>query len=198
MFDMADKQKQKNIKLLLQDLKQASKLIDSVVRRSRLIETNFNGSDFILKSAKTLGCMHELAFDIFDLEPTLTSDFLKPSLDPVNLDKSLERLLSNNSAIKKSTIIEFKSYMNYKVVAKFKKAIELELEYDFAKEWWNSQEKPFIPIIKIYKELKHDRLFVRFHAAKLLEEKFKIEIWNKDNNDVEFNQIDKILSKLFE
>ncbi len=208
MSGIMDKQKQENIKLLLQDLRNASKLIDSVCHRSHLIEHDLNRRDFIRKSAETLSHIFELESELFDIEPTLTYDFLKPSLAPVNLDEALNRLLSANnlefqdstinSAVRDSTIREFKNYMTDKAASKFSEAIESGTEYGFAKKWWDSQIKPFIPVVKVYKQLKHDRLYIRFNAAKLLEEKFKVQIWNENNNDVELSQIDNILSKLFE
>lgn len=205
MSNISDRQKQETIKLLLQDLQNASKLVDSVARRSHLIEQDLDRSNFLYQSGKALGEIFELQDYLFDIEPTLTPDYLKLTLAPVNLDESLKRLLSTNnleerdntinSAVRDSTINEFKNYMSDRTASKFSEAIKAGTEYDFAKKWWDSQEKPFIPIVRVYKQLKHDRRYIRFHAAKLLESEFKVKVWNEDNNDVELDRINQVLSK---
>ena len=75
MSGIMDKQKQENVKLLLQDLRNASKLIDSVSHRSHLIEQELNRSDFIRKLAEILVHIFDLESELFDIEPTLTYDF---------------------------------------------------------------------------------------------------------------------------
>ncbi len=205
MSDFSDEQRKETIKLLLQDLRTASKLVDSLGDRISFLEDDLHRPDFMRKIAKTLTNIFELESNLFDLEPRLTYDFLKPSLNPVDLDESLERLLSTNnlefqdktinSAVRQSTIQEFKSYMKDETALKFIEATKLGTEYEFAKKWWDAQAKPFIPVVRVYKKLKSDRRYIRFHAAKLLEEKFKVKIWDNVKNDVDLHYIDKLLSK---
>lgn len=195
-------------KSLLDDLQQASKLIDSVCGRIKQLEGNLDLSRFQMNTARTLSSIHKLEVALLDLEPTLTPDFLKPSLDPIDLYIYLEHYLSAeqskyqddamNKAVKDSVIKEFKSHMTDSIITKFSEAIKSGKGYQFAKRWWSDREKPFIPLLKVYRELKSDRKFLRFQAAKLLEEKFQVQIWDTNNNDVDLISINLIFSKLLE
>ena len=95
----------------------------------------------------------KLEADLFDLEPTLTYDFLRPSLDAIDLNAALERLLSNNPAIRESTIREFKSHMLSEVASQFAISCESGTGHDFAQTWWHQQQKPLLPIVSVNKKL---------------------------------------------
>lgn len=192
------KSRRETIELLLKGLQKASSLVDSVTERTKVLKDDFNVSDFRFKTAKALSLMYELEADLFDLEPTLVPDYLKPSLEPIDLSNSLERLSIStnnlvNQAIKQSTINEFKNYMSDRVTTKFTKAIVSGKEYEFAKLWCDNRPKPFIPVVKVYKQLKSNRLSIRFYAAKLLEEKFKVRVWDNNKNEVVSDRIDKFM-----
>ncbi|MGG6263346.1 hypothetical protein ACQ4M3_03205 [Leptolyngbya sp. AN03gr2] len=177
---------QELIKSLLQDLNAASQLIDGLAEKVQALENSFDRSRFIGEIGKTLAHIFDLEADLFELEPTLVPDLLKPSLDAVDLTDSLERLLSKNWAIRESTIREFKAYMLDQVESEFAFACESETEHDFAQEWWCEQQKPFIPVVRVYKFLKHDRRFMRCQSAKLLEERFGVQLWDDERGDVCF------------
>ncbi|MEM7594871.1 MAG: hypothetical protein AAF383_25810 [Cyanobacteria bacterium P01_A01_bin.83] len=165
-------------------------------------------SQFRLKTAKALGFISELQFNLLNLEPTLTPDFLKPSLEPIDLNVYLEHLLAakqskyqddaTNKLIRNNVIKGLKSYMTDSVVKEFSEAIKSDKDYEYAKQWWDSQVKPFIPVIKVYKELKSDHKFIRFQAAKLLEKQFQVQIWDKRKNNIDFISINRILAKFIE
>jgi hypothetical protein len=133
---------------------------------------------------KTLVHIFDLEADLFDIEPRLTFDQLRPSLDPIDLNTSLERLLSENRDIYESTIQEFKTHMLDKIASRFETACEAGTEYEFAQRWWDEQQKPFSPVVKVYRLLKHERRFMRYQGAKVLEERFGVPIWDSKQGDV--------------
>lgn len=173
-----------NIESLLVDLRNASKLLDGVARKAQSFETSLYRSNFVRNVAETIVHISDIEAELFDLEPTLTYDFLIPSLDTIDLDAALERLLSENPAIRESTIREFKSHMLSKVASQFAISYEDNTGYNFAQTWWNQQQKPFLPVVSVYKQLRHERRFMRYQSAKVLEEKFGVKIWDSDRGDL--------------
>ena len=175
-------QQRETIESLLRDLKNASQLLDRVARDSQLLKTSLDRSDFIYSVGKTLGSIFNLEADLFDLEPTLIHDYLKPSLDIIDLSDALERLLSNDAAIRESTIREFQSHMLNETADQFAIACESGTGYDFVQTWWQQQPKPFLPVVSVYKNLRHERRFMQYLSAKTIEERFNVEVWD-DNTD---------------
>ncbi|MBE9013654.1 hypothetical protein IQ250_26045, partial [Pseudanabaenaceae cyanobacterium LEGE 13415] len=115
---------QETIKSLLQDLNAASKIIDGTTEKLGALGDYIDRSRFVREVAETLTHIFELESELLDLEPSLVSDFLKPSLDAVDLTPALERLLSENWAIRESTIREFKTYMLNEIASQFVFACE--------------------------------------------------------------------------
>ncbi|MEN9567444.1 MAG: hypothetical protein RLZZ69_2640, partial [Cyanobacteriota bacterium] len=126
---------QKTIESLLRDLNTASKLVDGVAQKSKSLENHLDRSRFVREIGKTLVHIFDLEADLFDIEPRLTFDQLRPSLDPIDLNTSLERLLSENRDIYESTIQEFKTHMLDKIASRFETACEAGTEYEFAQRW---------------------------------------------------------------
>lgn len=177
-------QQRESIEPLLRDLRNASQLLDGVARDSQSLKTSLDRSDFVYSVGKTLGSIFNLEADLFDLEPTLTHDYLKPSLDIIDLSDALERLLSNDAAIRESTIREFQSHMLNETADQFAITCESGTGYDFAQTWWQQQPKPFLPVVYVYKQLRHERRFMQYLSAKVLEEEFGVKIWNDDRGDL--------------
>lgn len=177
-------QQRESIESLILNLRNASKLLDGVAGNAKSLEVPLDRSDFVRKVGKIIGQISDLEADLFDLEPTLTYDFLRPSLDAIDLNAALERLLSNNPAIRKSTIREFKSHMLSEVASQFGISCESGTGHDFAQTWWHQQQKPFLPIVSVYKKLRHERRFMRYQSAKVLEDKFGVKIWDDNRGDV--------------
>lgn len=179
---------------LLKDFRTASQLIDGAAYKSRQLGSGLDQVHFVRGIAEVLTKLFELESDLFDLEPTLTYDFLKPSLDAVNLTDAIARLSSQNQAVRKATIQEFKQHMLDEVAAQFETACSLGTERDFAQTWWNRQRHPFLPVVKAYKFLSHSRRFMRYYSAKALEEKFGVKIWDDASGDVSLEVADAWLS----
>jgi hypothetical protein len=45
--------------------------------------------------------------------------------------------------------------------------------------------------VKVYKDLRHCRRYVRYHSAKLLEPLAKVKLWNQKNQDVMLEAADE-------
>ncbi len=176
--------RQKIVKSLLKDLRKAGKLVDGLGDQVRLLDNDLDRSDFIRGMGKTLTEIAFLEFNLFDIEPTLTFDYLKPSLAPIEFDSALERLMSDDWAIRKSTIHGFKNNMLDQVASEFEVAWDSGTGYEFAQDWWERQPKPFVPVIHVYKKLKNGRRFDQYNCAKLLESEFGIRIWDDERDDV--------------
>jgi hypothetical protein len=178
------KQHQEAIESLLKDLRKASKLIDGACEKSCPLDGDLDRSSFIRAVGEAITRIFDLETELFDLEPTLTYNFLKPSLNAIELDAALERLLSQNQSIRESTVQEFKNHMLDEIASQFAIACESETGHNFAQMWWDQQRKPFFPVVSTYKFLKHDRRFMRYQSAKVLEERFGVKIWDSERDDV--------------
>jgi hypothetical protein len=180
----------KIVKSLLKDLKKASQLVDGVADQSQFLD-NLDGANFIKRVAASLGNIFELQLDLLDLEPELVDKSLQPSLSPVDLSETLKRLLSQNREICQSAIKEFKSHMTEDVAFQFAQAWDFGNGYDFAENWWRDRKKPFIPIVRVYKNLRHARRYIRYCSAKLLEKEFGEIIWDDAKADVSLEIADR-------
>lgn len=185
------KPRRKTIKSLLKDLKKASKLLDGLCDKVRYLENDLDRSQFVSGIGETLTKIYSLEAELFDLEPTLTYESLKPSLAPTEFDSALERLLSGNSAICHSTIREFQNHMLEEVASEFMAAWESGQGYEFAEAWWHRQRKPFVPVISVYKRLKHGRRYMQYNCAKLLEAEFGVRIWEDKKGELLLDVADK-------
>ena len=170
------------IHLMLEDLDKASDLVNDVLTRSR--EENLDISEYGLLAGKAIGHIYMMKSGLYDIYPELTPEYLRPSLAPVNFTPALERLRSEEWAIRKSTILSFKSHMSDDDASKFSQACESGAEFEFAQEWWGRQKKPFIPVIYIYKSLRHEQRYMRYHSAMLLEDIFEVILWDEQKNDI--------------
>ncbi len=177
-------QQREIIESLLRDLSNVGQLLDGVAGEARSLEGSLDRSNFVRNVGKTLVQVFDLEADLLDLEPALTCNSLKPSLDAIDLETALERLLSENSTIRESTIREFKSHMLDEVAGQFAISCESGAGHDFAQTWWHQQQKPFLPVVSVYRNLRHDRRFMRYQSAKALEEKFGVKIWDDDRGDL--------------
>jgi hypothetical protein len=184
------KKPRKQIESLLKNLKKASKLVDHVAEQSQFLD-DLDRSNFIHRVGASLRYIFELQSDLFDLEPELTYKYLKPSLSPVDLSAALERLLSQNREICESAIAEFKSYMTEDVAFQFAQAWDSGYGYEFAENWWRNCKKPFVPVVRVYKDLRHERRYARYWSAKLLEKEFGATIWDEDRADVSLEIADR-------
>ena len=176
-------QHRESIESLVRDLRNASKLLDKVACNSKSLETYLDRSNFVYGVGEILVSIFDLECELLDLEPTLTEDYLKHPLDAIDLNGALERLLSDEAAIRESTIREFKSYMLDDTADQFARSCELGTGYDFARTWWQQQPKPFLPVVSVYKDLRHERRFMQYLSAKVLEEEFGVKIWDSDRNE---------------
>jgi hypothetical protein len=193
------KKSKKIVKSLLKDLKKASQLVDGVADQSQCLD-NLERTNFTKRIAASLGDIFELKLDLLDLEPELTDKSLQPSLSPVDLSETLKRLLSQNREICQSAIKEFKSHMTEDVAFQFAQAWDYGNGYDFAENWWRDcplgtakgdRKKPFIPVIRVYKNLRHARRYIRYCSAKLLEKEFGEIIWDDAKADVSLEIADR-------
>lgn len=175
---------QETIESLLRDLNTASKLVDGAATKAKQLEHYLDRSRFVQEAGKTLVQIFELEAELFDLEPTLTYNFLRPSLNAVDLNAALERLLSQAQSIRENTVREFKSYMTDEVASQFALACESGAGSSFAEMWWHQQQKPFFPVVWVYRFLTHERRYMRYQSAKALEERFGVIIWDSERGDV--------------
>jgi hypothetical protein len=169
---------------LLKDLRKASELIDGVAQRSHLLEEYLDVSHFIDFAGKALIHVYELCDELYDMEPDFSPEYLRPTLAPVNFTLALDRLQSENEAIRESTIRSFKSNMSDTDAQEFAEACKSGTGFEFAQQWWNKQKKPFIPVMKVYRCLRHNRKYVRYHGAKVLQEIFEVRLWDEEKDDV--------------
>ena len=76
-------QQTESIESIVQDMRNARKLLYGVVRKSRSLETSFDCSKFLGSTGKILLSLTSLEHDLFDRKPTLSEDLydyrLKPS-----------------------------------------------------------------------------------------------------------------------
>ncbi len=172
------------LSVLLQDLQKAGKLIDGVAQKSYSLEDYLDVSHFRMCVAKALTQIYELKSELYDIQPDLTPEVLRPSLAPVNFTPALERLRSEEWAIRNNTIRFFKSHMNDRDALQFAEACESGTGFELAQQWWEKQKKPFVPVIRVYRFLRHGNKFMRYHSAKLLEAIFEISLWDEEQDDV--------------
>ena len=187
-------QKRESIEFLLRDLKKASKLLDGVASNSQPLETSIDRAKFVYRVGEILVSIFDLESDLFDLEPTLTYDFLKPSLDAIDLSDTIEYLLSSETEIRQNVIRQLQSYMPDETAARFETSCKSGTGYDFARTWWQQQQKPFLPVVRVYKNLRHERRFMQYLSAKVFEEEFGVEIWDSERNDLSLEIADRWFS----
>lgn len=175
-----------SIKSMVQDLRNVKESLHEVDRKSRSLETSRDRSKFLASMGTIQLAIISLQYDLWDLEPTLSEDLdfrLKPSLDEIDLSDVIEDLLSNEAEIREDTIGELQSYMLEETADQLARFYESGTGYDFALTWWQQQPKPFSPVVRVYKQLRHKRRFLRYLSAKVLEEKFGVKIWDSDRNE---------------
>ena len=188
-------QQRESIKSLVRDLRNATQLLDGVAIDSRLLETSLDRSNFVQSVGRTLVSIFDLECDLLDLEPTLTPDYLKPSLDPIDLSAFLEPLVSKNATIHENAICGLQSYMLEETAEQFARSCESGTGHDFAQTWWQQQPKPFLPVVYVYKQLRHERRFMRYLSAKVLEEEFEVKIWDDDRDEPSLEIADRWFSE---
>ena len=177
-------QQRESIESIVQDLRNAKELLDGVARDSKSLETSLDRSNFLYSVGTILGSIFDLEFDLLDLEPTLTEDFLKPSLNPIDLTAAIESLLSNDAMIRENAIVQLQSYMLEETANQFERSCESGTGHDFARTWWQQQPKPFSPVVSVYKQLRHERRFMQYLSAKVLEEEFEVKIWDDERDEL--------------
>ncbi len=84
-----------------------------------------------------------------------------------------------------NSIRTFSSYMPKNIVDKFQKEQSLSGKYVIAEQWWNSQVKPFVPVHNVARFFNHENLFMRYHAAKAIETKYDVVLWNENENAID-------------
>lgn len=182
-------QQRESIESLVRDLRNAAQLLERVACDSQPLETSLDRSNFVRSVGRTLVSIFDLECELLDLEPTLTKDFLKPSLDPIDLSAAIESLLL--SGRRENEIIR---YMLDETALEFTAACESGTGHDFAQTWWQQQPKPFLPVVNVYKQLRHERRFMRYLSAKVLEEEFGVKIWDDERDDVSLEIADRWFS----
>ncbi|NET10816.1 MAG: hypothetical protein F6K16_40245 [Symploca sp. SIO2B6] len=181
----------KILESIVEDLHQASKLVNGVATRVHLLSEELDVSAFVRGVGHTLAHIFELDSQIYNIAPEFTPDFLRDSLEPINLNPALEHLSSSNLDIRKSTIKEFTSHMDDDETTKFLEECEVGSGIEFATQWWGQQQKPFVPIRRVYKQLRREQKYVRYHSAKKLEYVFDIHLWDEELDDVRLEDADR-------
>ena len=189
-------EQRERIKSLLRDMKNASQLLHQATRNFQPLKTNFDKANFMRTASEMLASIAELQFDLFDLDPTLIEEYLepsylKPSLDAIDLNDTVESLLFNDTRTRKNAIAMLQSYMLDKTADQFARACELGTGGDFAQTWWQQQPKPFLPVVSVYNKLRHKRYCMRYLSAKLLEVDFGVKIWNDARDDLSLEIADR-------
>lgn len=169
----------------LKTLEQSSKMLHGLTEQANpLAEELLDISQFNLGVAKVLTHIFELEADLYDLEPDYTPEHLRPSLAPINLGAVLDYLSAKNSAVQHSAQRQLAGHMTDAIAAEFTEACSQGQGLAFAQKWWESQNKPYIPVVQTYRNLYHARKSMRYHSAALLEDIFNITLWDDDAQEV--------------
>ncbi len=171
-----------DLKKALEMLTQASKLVDGSLQISPRNAEGFDYGNQVKMSGHILHILFEMESNIWDLDPDLVPEDLRPNLHPIDLANYIEDLQAEHELPQRHGIRVMQLYMPKDVLAQFEKIDNLKDKYDFAMAWWNDQEKPFIPIHRIARFLKHERLNSRYHAAQLIEKQYNVVLWDKEKN----------------
>ena len=170
---------------MLEDLRKAKDLIDDSCIKFGPLEDSVDWTRYMHNSGAAMLQISELETDLFDVEPTLTDGVHELFLNSLDLDYAFPFLFSEDSAAREAAIQIFKTHMANEVESQFEAACEAGTAFGFAQIWWDQQKKPFVPVIEAYKNLKHDRRFVRYINARALEKEFRVKIWNDEKEDVD-------------
>jgi hypothetical protein len=175
-------------------LENASKLVDQSIRFIPRDHANFDRSKYVEKAGHVLSFINEMYGDIFDLAPELTPEFLRPSLKPHDMSINLEHLKSEEESFISNSIRAFSIHMPKNIFDKFMKEDSILGKFAIAEAWWNDQNKPFIPLHGVARFLNHERLYMRYHAAKEIERMYGIILWNDHKNKLDEKSVRKWLS----
>lgn len=137
--------------------------------------------------AKALTHLFELEADLYDLDPDYTPEHRRPSLTPINLGTVINYLSTPNKPAQYSAQRQLASHMTDAIAAEFMEACAQGKGLAFAQKWWESQNKPFIPVIQTYRNLHHARKYMRYHSAALLEDIFNITLWDDGSQEILLN-----------
>lgn len=171
----------------LKTLEQASAMVHGLTEQVNPLTEALDIAQFNRGVAKALIHLFELEADLYDLDPDYTPEHLRPSLAPINLGTVINYLSTPNKPAQYSAQRQLASHMTDVIAAEFTKACAQGQGLEFAQKWWESQNKPFIPVIQTYRDLHHARKYVRYHSAALLEDIFNITLWDDDSQEVLLN-----------
>lgn len=172
----------------LKTLEQASAMVHGLTEQTNPLTEALDMAQFNLSVAKALTHLFELEADLYDLEPDYTPAHRRPSLAPINLGTALNYLSTpTNKPAQYSAQRQLASHMTDAIAAEFIEACAQGQGLAFAQKWWESQNKPFIPVIQTYRNLHHARKYMRYHSAALLEDIFNINLWDDDAQEVLLN-----------
>ncbi|MGR3273538.1 hypothetical protein ACSYAD_00375 [Acaryochloris marina NIES-2412] len=171
----------------LKALEQASAMVHGLTEQTNPLTEVLDMAQFNRGVAKALTHLFELEADLYDLEPDYTPKQLRPSLAPINLGTVVNYLSTQNKPAQSSAQRQLASHMTDTIAAEFTEACTQGEGLAFAQKWWESQNKPFIPVIQTYRNLYHARKYMRYHSAALLEDIFNINLWDDDAQEVLLN-----------
>lgn len=171
----------------LKTLEQATAMVHGLTEQTNPLTEVLDMAQFNRGVAKALTHLFELEADLYDLEPGYTPEQLRPSLAPINLGTVVNYLSTQNKPAQSSAQRQLASHMTDAIAAKFTEACTQGEGLAFAQKWWKSQNKPFVPVIQTYRHLHHDRKYMRYHSAALLEDIFNINLWDDDAQEVLLN-----------
>lgn len=184
-------QQRESIESLVRDLRNATQLLDRVAGDSRPLETSLDRSNFVRSVGRIIVSIFDLEAVLLDIEPTLTPDYLKLPLEEIDLSSIFNDLLSDDREVCENTIMQLESHMLDETALEFTAACESGTGHEFAQTWWQQQPKPFSPVVRVYKQLRHERRFMRYLSAKVLEEEFGVKIWDDDRDEVSLEIADR-------
>ncbi|ABW26720.1 hypothetical protein [Acaryochloris marina] len=171
----------------LKTLEQVSAMVHGLTEQANPLTEALDMAQFNRGVGKALTHLFELEADLYDLEPDYTPEHRRPSLAPINLGAVLNYLSTPNKPAQYSAQRQLASHMTDVVAAEFTEACAQGQGLEFAQKWWESQNKPFIPVIQTYRDLHHARKYVRYHSAALLGDIFNITLWDDGSQEVLLN-----------
>ena len=77
---------------------------------------------------------------------------------------------------------------------RFMKEDSISGKFSIAETWWNDQNRPFIPLHGVARFLNHERLYMRYHAAKEIERMYGVTLWNDHKNKLDEESVRKWLA----
>lgn len=174
---------------VLERARVAREALDAVATACTQLERSFARHQAIQAIGASLTDLFRAQSFILDLAPHLVPSELRPSAEPIDLRALLEQL-DGDEIHRRMVLMAIQKLLPNETLARYRSLGGQDARVHFVKEWAAKQPERVRPLGHLYRLLREEWRWRRFHAAKALEEVTGVEFWDDDEGDVRLHVAD--------